>query len=115
MTKRFKLSNYPIFITAKVIALAVLPIILFLLPKNAFDHGQSLCLFTLLSGEACFGCGMTRACMHLIHFDFETAATFNKISFIVFPILCGLYAQEFWKTFKKSTFYRYIHPEPNNV
>jgi hypothetical protein len=25
--------------------------------------------------------------MHLIHFDFETAATYNKLSFIVLPLL----------------------------
>jgi hypothetical protein len=63
------------------------PVILFWLPKNYFDQGQSLCISVLLFDTRCWGCGLTRGIMHLIHFDFETAATYNKLSFIVLPLL----------------------------
>ncbi|MBC8052240.1 MAG: DUF2752 domain-containing protein [Sphingobacteriaceae bacterium] len=102
MTKRSKLFENKYYLTAKAIALAVFPLILICLPKTAFnDHENTICLFTLLTDIECYGCGLTRACMHLIHLDFKGAADFNAISLIVFPILCWLYAQEFFTTIKQ--------------
>ena len=106
MKRPYKFFKNPIYMTAKAFALAVFPFVLLILPKTYFDKGQSLCLFTLLTGENCYGCGLTRACMHIIHLDFDTAANFNKMAFIVFPIMCFLYAQEFVKTAQKSHLYR---------
>src|SRR5215203_3704176 len=106
MTKLYKFFDSSLFITTKAIALVVIPLILFLLPRNFFDKGQSLCLFTLLTGENCFGCGMTRACMHIIHLDFIGAANFNKIAFIVFPIISILYLQYLFETFKQTNLYK---------
>lgn len=101
MTKRFKLKDSKKFLIAKTIVLAILPLILLALPRTYFDKGQSLCLFTLLTDTHCYGCGMTRACMHIIHLDFSGAAQFNKLAFIVFPILCYLYAEEAFKTVRR--------------
>ena len=67
-----------------------------------FDSGPDICLFTRLSGYHCPGCGMTRACMHMIHFDFVGAWQYNKMSYIVFPILCGLLLDDFIKTVKNA-------------
>jgi len=86
---------------AKAIALAIFPPILLCLPADFFDHGADLCLFTRLSGMNCWGCGLTRACMHLIHLDLGMALTYNKISFIVLPILSGLTLQEFLKSVRQ--------------
>lgn len=72
------------------------PLILFLLPSGFFDEGTPLCPSMLLLGQECPGCGMTRACMHLIHFEFEDAWYFNAASFIVFPILAFVWARWFW-------------------
>jgi len=105
MTKPYKVFKSKPFLTAKAIALAVFPIILLALPATHFDKGKSLCLFTLLSDIECYGCGMTRACMHLIHLDFSGAAKFNMISFVVLPILCFLYAKEFRDTIQNFSFY----------
>jgi hypothetical protein len=73
--------------------LILFPIVLLLLPATYFDKGHSICLITLVSGQECYGCGMTRSVMHMIHFDFSTAWNYNKIAFIVFPILCVLYLE----------------------
>jgi len=79
----------------------ILPLALLLLPKSYFDHGPTLCLFTLLTGSNCPGCGMTRACMRLIHLDFRGAWEFNKMSFVVFPTLVYIYIRYFVSKIKK--------------
>jgi hypothetical protein len=86
------------FYVAKAIALATFPIVLLLLPKDSFNSGPDICIFTLLSGYHCWGCGLSRACMHLIHLDFSTAWGYNHLSFVVLPILCGLVVVDFLKT-----------------
>ncbi|WP_366941084.1 DUF2752 domain-containing protein [uncultured Pedobacter sp.] len=113
MTKRSKIFKTKEFLTAKAIALAVFPLVLIVLPASYFDTGKSICLFTLLTDIPCYGCGLTRACMHLIHFNFEMAANFNKISFVVFPILCFLYLQEFVSTLKGIGVYQYVFTKKN--
>jgi len=102
MTKRSKLFASKYFLAAKTIVLAVFPLALIILPKTAFDnHQHTICLFTILSGIECYGCGLTRACMRIIHFDFNGAAEFNSMSLVVFPILCFLYLKEFLSTVKR--------------
>jgi hypothetical protein len=88
------------FYIAKASVLAIFPLVLLVLPAHFFDHGTDICLFTLLSGYSCWGCGITRACMHLIHLDFAAASNYNKLSFVVLPILCGLLVDDFRKTMK---------------
>ena len=78
----------------------IIPLVLLGLPATYFDTGESLCLSKRLLDMECYGCGITRAIMHLIHLDFEQAWSYNKLSFIVFPLLAFLYAQEFLKEVK---------------
>jgi hypothetical protein len=73
--------------------MVTLPAFLFLLPIDFFDSGQSVCLSVLLLDIECYGCGMTRALMHLIHFDFATAWSYNKLSFVVLPAFFWLWLQ----------------------
>ena len=73
--------------------LIIFPVVLLLLPSAYFDKGHSICLVTLITGQECYGCGMTRSIMHMIHFDFASAWSYNKIAFIAFPILCVLYLE----------------------
>lgn len=68
-------------------ALLALPIVLLALPATFFDTGSPKCLSILLAGQECFACGTTRSVMHLLHFDFETAAYYNPIGFAALPLL----------------------------
>jgi hypothetical protein len=95
-----KKSSFYILVT-KTSGYLLLPLVLLLLPADYFDTGQSLCLSRLLAGIECFGCGMTRAIMHLIHLDPAGAAAFNRGCFIVFPVLSILWAQWFLKDYKR--------------
>ncbi|WP_414691941.1 DUF2752 domain-containing protein [Pedobacter glucosidilyticus] len=102
MIKRYNLKHNKYFLAAKLVCLAAFPLWLISIPKSSFDdHSQTLCLFTLLTDIECYGCGLTRACIRLINLDFVGAWNFNKVSFIVFPILCFLLLQEFILTSKK--------------
>jgi hypothetical protein len=82
---------------AKVVALLLFPLVLLLLPATFFDGGGSICLSVLLADTACYGCGMTRAIMHLLHFDLETALTFNKLSVVVLPLLVFVWGQSVYR------------------
>lgn len=35
----------------------------------------------------CYACGLTRATMHLLHFEFQEAWNFNKLVYLVTPLL----------------------------
>jgi hypothetical protein len=98
MTKPSKRNYFQII---KLAGIVLIPAILFFLPYHFFDSNGPSCLFTLLSGYSCPGCGLTRACMRIIHFRFEEAYAFNKLSIFIFPVLAFLWAKEGWDTWKK--------------
>ncbi len=80
------------------------PVSLVILPVDFFDHGQAVCLSVLLFHRECWGCGFTRAVMHMVHFDFDTALEYNRLAFIVLPMLAAM-----WLSFLiKELVYLYI-------
>jgi len=81
--------------------LVLLPIILIILPADFFDKGNTMCLSVLLADQECYGCGITRAIQHLIHFNFEKAYAFNKLSFVVLPLMIYVWYSEIKKTYIK--------------
>lgn len=82
----------------KLILLILIPITLLILPANFFDNGKSVCLSVMLLDIECYGCGITRAIMHLIHFDFEEALYYNTLSFVVLPLLIYVWQDLLRKT-----------------
>lgn len=82
-----KLFNNKLFKLIFLIPLLIVPIVLFILPSDFFDEGDSVCLSVMLFNMECYGCGMTRAVMHFIHFDFIKAIAYNKLVILVFPLL----------------------------
>ena len=92
------------FTLLKLVVITITPVVLLLLPAGFFDAGESICLSKLLLNMECPACGMTRACMHLIHFDFEEAYAYNMMCFIVLPLLGVVWIQwgiKEWKIFRK--------------
>ncbi len=83
-------------------AIFLIGITLLFLPGDYFDEGQSLCVSVLLFDMECYGCGMTRAIQHLLHFDFSKAYELNKLSFIVLPLMIYLFISSFWKFHKEE-------------
>ena len=69
-------------------ALSVFPILLWLLPAGFFDRtGLELCPSKYFFDIECFGCGITRAVMHLHHFDWREAVYYNNLVVVVYPAL----------------------------
>jgi hypothetical protein len=61
-----------------------------------FDKGESVCFYVQLYGIDCYACGLTRATMLFIHFGFQEAWDFNKLSFIVVPMLAVLWVKSIY-------------------
>ena len=49
-----------------------------------FEH---LCLWRLLTGHECWGCGMTHAVVEVLKLNFQAAIEYNPFVVIVFPLL----------------------------
>jgi hypothetical protein len=85
----------------KISGWVIIPMALLILPADFFDSGKSICLSVLLFDETCYGCGMTRAIQHLVHLNFSLAAHYNKISFIVLPLLVWVGITDVLSSWKK--------------
>lgn len=85
---------------AKLGFMVSIPIYLFLMPADYFDVGQSICISKLLFHQECYACGITKACMHLIHLDIAGAYYYNMMSFIVMPITSIMWLLEGIKEWK---------------
>ena len=72
----------------RVVAVAMLPLTLYLIPRdNFFAHQHTLCLFHNLFGKECWGCGMSRALLSLMYLDFDTAWDYHRGVVVVAPLL----------------------------
>ncbi len=79
-------------------ALLLTPIVLWILPAAFFDDGSVIvCPSRAFFDVECFGCGMTRAIMHIHHWDFDEALFYNYGSPVVY---LGLIYIWFLWTFK---------------
>jgi hypothetical protein len=74
--------------------LVLLPVILYAIPLEWLKEQHSICLFKNITGNDCYGCGMTRAVLSAIHFQFENAIKFNKLIIVVFPLLIYIWAKK---------------------
>lgn len=97
MTRRCK----SIGLGVKLAVMICLPVVLLALPADLFDDGPPMCLSVILLDMECYGCGMTRACQHLIHMDVRAAYEFNPLAFIVFPVLAWLWGTGIWRTYRQ--------------
>lgn len=82
------------------------PFLLLALPSDYFDTGQSRCLSIVLFEQECPACGLTRALMHLIHFNFAAAYKLNKMSLVIFPLIVYLWwklGRKLWQSAKISS------------
>jgi hypothetical protein len=85
---------FPLTETLKVCGLLVLAVLLILLPADFFDGSTTICLSRVLFDIECYACGMTRACMRIIHLEFREAMDFNLLAFAVMPLLGFIWLKE---------------------
>jgi len=92
---------FPFKATLKFCGLLILAMVLVLLPADFFDGGPAICLSRVLFDVECYACGMTRACMRIIHFQFYEAWSFNPLSYLVMPLLSYMWAREVFQSGRK--------------
>jgi hypothetical protein len=86
------------FITAGIL---LVPVILYLIPLDWIKDQHSICIYKNITGNECIGCGMTRAILSVIHFQFENAYYYNKLIIIVFPLLVYIWIKSALMRFKE--------------
>ena len=80
----------------------ITPFILILLPADYFDSGKSICLSVRLAGIKCYACGLTRAIMHLLHLELNTAWLYNKLSFLILPLGIPFWLRSIYEVLDKK-------------
>lgn len=58
---------------------------------------ENICLIKYFTGKNCWNCGMTRAFLSILHFEFYAAYQFNKNVIVVFPLTIGSYLYSWYK------------------
>lgn len=71
----------------KIAGVVAIPAVLFFIPLGWLSAQPSICIYKCITGHECFGCGITRAVLLVLHFQYNRALELNKLIIIVFPIL----------------------------
>ena len=82
-------------------ALLLTPVVLWILPATFFDTGVAICPSKVFLDLECLGCGMTRAVMHMHHFDIEEAVYYNTAVLAIYPALVILWFVWVYKSIKR--------------
>ncbi len=90
------------FRLATILALLLIPIAGLSVPTEVFERGPEVCLFRLVAGIECWGCGMTRAISAVLHGELRQALTFNWRVAIVFPMLTAVWSGALWRLARRS-------------
>lgn len=78
----------------------ILLIVLYLIPIE--NSMPSICLYKLITGKECFNCGMTRAFLSILHFNFKEAVAYNWKVIIIFPYTVAVYLFSWYKYINKK-------------
>jgi hypothetical protein len=97
------LLKYETFQQIKRIGILVFPVVLYLIPVAWFTGPHTICLFKNIFGHECFGCGITRAIISALHFDFTTAFSYNKLVVVVLPLLVYVWIKTVLKLWIKKS------------
>jgi hypothetical protein len=91
-------KNNKLYLKIKIAGILLIPALLYFIPLQWLERQHSICIFKLLTGKECYGCGMTRAVLSALHFNFNNAFNYNKLIVIVLPLLIFIWVDLFLKT-----------------
>lgn len=86
------------------ICLSINILLLLFLYNLPLETNYSLCLYKNITGKECFNCGMTRAFLSILHFQFNQALDYNWRVVIVFPYTVIIYIVAWYKYIFKRNF-----------
>jgi hypothetical protein len=88
-------------IYSKLLGLTIFPFLLYLVPLYWLNKQHSICLIKNIFGVECYGCGIARAIISAIQFNFVSAYEYNHLIIIVLPILIYLWVKMIINTIKQ--------------
>lgn len=84
------------------ICLCINILLLLLLYNLPIESKHSVCIYKNITGKECYNCGMTRAFLSVLHFEFKQAFNYNWKVIIVFPLTLVIYLNSWYKYIFKS-------------
>ena len=84
----------------KDIGIIITPLLLFFIPIEWLQGEHSICLIKNIFGVECWGCGITRAIVSTVQFEFTEAYRYNKLIVVVFPLLVYIWSESVIKVYK---------------
>ena len=97
--------NNRIFNKLSFSVILVLPVLLYLVPLDWLSKQNTICLFKNIFGIDCYGCGITRAVLSGLHFNFEDAINYNIMVVIVLPLLIYIWIRITMSLYNKTSAY----------
>jgi hypothetical protein len=76
------------------------PVVLFFTSPAALAAMPDLCVWKWILARECWGCGMTRAFVAILHGDIARAIEFNWRVIVAFPLIAFLAARSMWRDVK---------------
>jgi len=73
----------------KLLFIVIFGIIFFYIPKTYLGDTFPICLYRIIFGKKCIGCGTIRAVWSILHFNVSEAYEYNKMIIVTFPLLTG--------------------------
>ena len=55
------------------------------------------CIINLITGYKCPGCGVSRMCIALMRLDVNSAYNYNKVLFLLLPILLAVFTYQLYR------------------
>jgi hypothetical protein len=112
-----KLINNKIVEQIKRWGIPILPFLLYLIPVEWLNKQHTICLFKNIFGRDCYGCGLTRSVLSVLHFDFSAAWHYNKLIVIVMPLLIYVWIKMTFKSYVYITglfkrYWNYLSNQP---
>lgn len=95
---------------SRVAMLLLAPVLVFCVDYHAGDKDFSFCLFKLLTGHRCYGCGLLRGLSAVLHLDPGAAVRLNPLNAVTIPVLGYLYIKSLLKLIPRRKLIRPVHP-----
>lgn len=86
----------------RIFKVIIFNIILIIVLFNIPIENLELCLFKQITGNPCWNCGMTRAFLSILHFEFNNAINYNWKVVVVFPLTIVIYLYSIYKYITKE-------------
>jgi hypothetical protein len=73
----------------KILLVVAAVLVFYNIPKKYLGDTYPICLYRIIFGEQCIGCGTTRAIWSILHLNLKEAIEYNKLIVVNFPLLIG--------------------------